>query len=139
MGMEVFDPASAKAIEEAAKTGSKVIDAGTGLAAYLDRVLGRLPDNLVGFLGDYLEHKRLRRAAHLWAETKEHLRQRGVTEPLDVSPSRRFTIGLVFSFATVSVRSQASWALRIVGDQFRLAIFTVVVVGHRRNCRSDYI
>lgn len=83
----VFDPASAKAIEEAAKFGSKAIDAGTGLAAYLDRVLGRLPDNLVGFLGDYIEHKRLRNAADLWAGTKEHLRKRGVTEPLDVTPS----------------------------------------------------
>ena len=32
MGMEVFDPASEKAIEEAAKFGSKAIDAGSGLA-----------------------------------------------------------------------------------------------------------
>ena len=49
MGMEVFDLASAKAIEEVAKFGSKATDAGTGLAAYLDRASGKLPENLVGF------------------------------------------------------------------------------------------
>jgi len=87
MTNEVFDPASAKAIEEASKFGSKAIDAGTGLATYLDRVSSKLPENLVGFLGDYVEHKRLRRAADLWTDTKEHLRKRGVTEPRDVSPS----------------------------------------------------
>jgi hypothetical protein len=87
MTIEMFDPASAKAIEEVAKTGSKVIDAGTGLAAYLDRVSSKLPENLVGLLGDYVEHKRLRRLADLWAETREHLRIRGVTERVDVSPS----------------------------------------------------
>jgi hypothetical protein len=87
MTIEVFDPASAKAIEEVAKTGSKVIDAGTGLAAYLDRVSSKLPENLVGLLGDYVEHKRLRRLADLWGETREHLRKRAVTEKVDVSPS----------------------------------------------------
>jgi hypothetical protein len=59
MTNEVFAPASAKAIEEAAKFGSKAIDAGTGLAAYLDRVFGNLPDNLVGCLADWIEHVRL--------------------------------------------------------------------------------
>jgi hypothetical protein len=87
MTIEVFDPASAKAIEEVAKTGSKVIDAGTGLAAYLDRVSSTLPENLVGLLGDYVEHMRIRRLADLWAKTREHLRIRGVTERVDVSPS----------------------------------------------------
>jgi hypothetical protein len=87
MTNEIFGPASAKAIEELAKTGSKAIDAGTGLAAYFDGVFGELPANLVGFLGDYLEHKRMRLGADLWAETRKHLRMRGVTETVDPSPS----------------------------------------------------
>jgi hypothetical protein len=54
---------------------------------YLDRVSSKLPENLVGLLGDYVEQKRLRRLADLWAETREHLRKRGVIERVDVSPS----------------------------------------------------
>jgi hypothetical protein len=87
MTNEVFDPASAKAIEEAAKFGSKAIDAGTGLGAYLDRVVGKLPDNLIGCLADWIEHVRLRNGAALWARTNEIFRERGVTKRIDVSPS----------------------------------------------------
>jgi hypothetical protein len=95
MSMEVLDPASAKALEEAAKAGSEVaklgsqvIDAGTSLATYFDRVLGTLPEDLVGLvLGDWLNHVRRRRLVDLWKGTKEHFRKRGVTETVNVSSS----------------------------------------------------
>jgi hypothetical protein len=87
--MRPIDPETARAIEEAAKLGGKLVDAGTKAGGYLDRVLGRLPDNIVGLvLGDWLLHKRIRRWAELQAETEEILRKNGVKEPFaDVSPS----------------------------------------------------
>ena len=87
--MRPIDPESAQAIQEAAKLGGKLVDAGSGAAGYVDRVLGRLPDNFVGWaVGDWLAHKRLRRWAALQAETAEILRQRGVAEPFaEVSAS----------------------------------------------------
>jgi abortive infection alpha-like protein len=77
----------AAAIEEAAKFGSNAIAAGTGLAAYFDRILGRMPDNLVGLLGDYIERVRFDRLRDLWPEARETLHEWGVVEPIDPSPS----------------------------------------------------
>jgi hypothetical protein len=86
--MRPIDPETAKAIQEASKVGGKVIDAGTGIGRYLDRVLGRVPDNLVGYLiGDWLAEKRLRRYVALREETNQILGRRGVSERADVSPS----------------------------------------------------
>jgi hypothetical protein len=86
--LRLTDEESAKAIQELAKFGSKAIDAGAGFGRYLDRVFGRVPDNLVGYLfGDWLEERRIRRAEQLRADTEEVRRQRGTTERIDVSPS----------------------------------------------------
>lgn len=84
-----IDPDTAKAVEETAKLGGKLVDAGTKAGGYVDRVIGRLPDNLVGLaIGDWVLHKRVRRWAELQAETSEILRKRGVTAPFeDISPS----------------------------------------------------
>jgi abortive infection alpha-like protein len=82
--------AVAKAAEETAKFGSKVVDAGTGLAAYMNRVVGQPLEDAVGYyLADHIKHKRLRREADLCAETMEHLRRWGVDmdKLVDVSPS----------------------------------------------------
>jgi hypothetical protein len=87
--MRPIDPETARAIEETAKLGSKLVEAGTKAGGYLDRVFGRLPDNFLGLVvGDWVLHTRIRRWAELQAETERILRKRGVTEPLaDVSPS----------------------------------------------------
>jgi len=87
--MRPIDPDTARAIEEAAKLGGKLVDAGTKAGGYLDRVIGRLPDNIVGLvLGDWVLHTRIRRWAELQAETERILRERGVKEPFaEVSPS----------------------------------------------------
>jgi Abortive infection alpha len=87
--MRPIDPETARAIEEAAKLGGKLVDAGTKAGGYIDRVIGRLPDNIVGLvLGDWVLHKRIRRWAELQAETEEILGRHGVKEPFaDVSPA----------------------------------------------------
>lgn len=87
--MRPIDPETARVIEEAAKLGGKLVDAGTKAGGYLDRVIGRLPDNIIGLmLSDWVLHKRIRRWAELQAETEEILRRYGVEEPFaDVSPA----------------------------------------------------
>jgi hypothetical protein len=92
MGNELIrpiDPDTARAIEETAKTGGKLIDAGSNVGAYIERVIGRAPDNIVGLLiGDWLIHKRIRRWAELQAETSEYLKRWQVKEPFEeASPS----------------------------------------------------
>jgi hypothetical protein len=83
-----IDPETAHAIEEVAKLGSKVVDASAGMGAYLGYIMGGIPVNLVGLIGDRLYHKRIRRFAELNAETREYLSRWGAKEPFeDVSPS----------------------------------------------------
>jgi len=83
-----FDEESAKAIQEAAKFLSKLVEAGAGVGHYLDRIFGRVPDNLVGYLGgDWLLEHRVRNAERLRAETEQIRRRRGTQETADISPS----------------------------------------------------
>jgi hypothetical protein len=85
--IQPIDPVSAKAISDAAQFGSKIIDAGTSVGRYTAGVLGNLPHDLVGIAGDYIKHKRIKRAIELEQEYKKILRDRGVVEPSDPSPS----------------------------------------------------
>jgi hypothetical protein len=90
MGRELIqpiDPVSAKAISDAAQFGSKMIDAGTAVGRYTAGILGNLPHDLIGIAGDYVKHKRLKRAIELEQEYKKLLDDRGVKEPIDPSPS----------------------------------------------------
>ncbi len=41
---------TAKAVQEVAKTGRALIEPGTDLAKYVSRVLGTVPEDVVGFL-----------------------------------------------------------------------------------------
>lgn len=75
------------AIEETAKATGQAIDALTQGGQYVGSVLGDLPRDLVGFVGDWVKHKRLRRYAQLCDETAEILRARGVDNRDEVSPS----------------------------------------------------
>lgn len=90
MGRELIqpiDPASAKAISDAAQLGSKMIDAGTAIGQYTAGILGDLPHDLVGIAGDYVKYKRAKRALELEHDYKKLLSDRGVKEPIDPSPS----------------------------------------------------
>jgi hypothetical protein len=81
------DPESACAIEETAKAVAKGIDAAIQAGKYVGEVLGDLPHDLVGIMGDWVKHKRARRWAELSADTEKILRERGVENREDVSPS----------------------------------------------------
>jgi hypothetical protein len=90
MGKELIqpiDPASAKAISDAAQFGSKAIDFGTAVGRYTASVLADLPHDMVGLVGDYVKHKRQKRAFELDQQYKKLLRDRGVENPVDPSPS----------------------------------------------------
>ncbi len=82
-----IDPDSAHAIEESAKAAAKAIDAAVQAGKYVGEVLGDLPHDLVGIMGDWVKHKRARRWAELSADTEKILRDRGVDNRVDVSPS----------------------------------------------------
>ena len=82
-----IDADSAHAIEEASKAASKAIEAAMQTGKYVGAVLGDLPHDLVGIIGDWVAHKRARRWAELQAETDRILRARGVENRENVSPS----------------------------------------------------
>jgi hypothetical protein len=82
-----IDPDSAHAIEETAKAAAKAIDAAVQSGKYVGEVLGDLPHDLVGIMGDWVKHKRARRWAELSAETDKILRERGVENRDEISPS----------------------------------------------------
>jgi hypothetical protein len=82
-----IDPDSVHAIEETAKAAARAIDAAVQAGKYVGEVLGDLPHDLVGIMGDWVKHKRARRCAELSADTERILRDRGVDNREDVSPS----------------------------------------------------
>lgn len=83
----IFDTETAKAVQKASDLGGKVVDAGVNFGRYTASVFGSLPHNLVGIAGDFIEHKRRMRAAELDREYQQLLRDRGVKEPIEPSPS----------------------------------------------------
>jgi hypothetical protein len=90
MGNELIrpiDPASARAIEETAKATSNAIAAAVKGGNYVGDVIGDLPRDLVGLVGDWVKHKRLRRWAELMEDTQQILRERGVENREEISPS----------------------------------------------------
>ncbi len=82
-----IDPDSARAIEETAKAAGKAIDAAVQSGKYVGEVLGDLPHDLVGIMGDWVKQQRARRWAELSAETEKILHERGVKNRSDASPS----------------------------------------------------
>jgi hypothetical protein len=86
--MRPIDADTAHAIEETAKFGTKLLDSGDKAAGYATGVFERLPHNLVGLVGDWVCHQRIRQWAKLQVRTKQILNERGIKEPYEeVSPS----------------------------------------------------
>ncbi len=88
MGDEI-DPvtAVAKAVEESAKTGRALVEAGSGLARFVGKVLGTVPEDAVGLLGgDYLHDLRIRNLDKISGKTEEILRERGIENPEPIGP-----------------------------------------------------
>jgi hypothetical protein len=76
-----FDPDTAHAIEELAKTASKGLEVVEKAGGYAANVVGRTPHDFLGFLfGDRLFHWRLRQLAALQQKTRKILTDRGVKE-----------------------------------------------------------
>lgn len=74
--------AVAKAVEETAKTGQALVEAGSDLARFVGKALGTAPEDTVGLLGGNLLHQlHIRNLDKVSRKTEEILRQRGVEEP----------------------------------------------------------
>ncbi len=79
--------AVAKAVEETAKTGRALVEAGSDLASFVGKALGTVPEDTVGLLGgDYLHDLRIRNLDKIARKTEEILRERGVEDPEPIGP-----------------------------------------------------
>ena len=79
--------AVAKAVEETAKTGGALIEAGSDLARFVGKALGTAPENTIGLLGgDYLHELRIRNLDKISRKTEEILRERGAEDPEPIGP-----------------------------------------------------
>ncbi len=77
----------AKAVQEVAKTGRAVVEAGSLFSRFVAKALGTAPEDVVGLaFGDYLKELRIRNADRLARATEEILRDRGVKEPKLIEP-----------------------------------------------------
>ncbi len=78
---------TAKAVQEVAKTGRALIEPGTDLAHYVARVLGTVPEDVVGFLlGDPLHELRQHTLTGILRAAFEKLRKRGVETAKPIRP-----------------------------------------------------
>ncbi len=78
---------TAKAVQEVAKTGRALIEPGTDLAKYVARVLGTVPEDVVGFLvGDPLHELRQHTLTGILRAVFEKLRKRGVETAKPIRP-----------------------------------------------------
>ncbi len=79
--------AVAKAVEETAKTGRALVEAGSDLAGFIGKALGTVPEDTVGLLGgDHLHELRIRNLDKISHKTEEILRERGVEDPEPIAP-----------------------------------------------------
>ncbi len=78
---------TAKAVQEVAKTGRALIEPGAELAHYVARVLGTVPEDVVGFLlGDPLHELRQHTLTGILRAAFEKLRARGVETAKPIRP-----------------------------------------------------
>jgi len=72
----------AKAAQEIAKTTGKAIDATSALGRFVAKMLGTVPEDVVGLAGgDYIRIKRMENLATAFLKAQERLASRGVEEP----------------------------------------------------------
>ena len=119
--------------DEQAKLGQEAIGAARDLGGYLAKILGDLPQDLVGLLaGDRVKAARAERLERLWEESKKRLEDRGVCEPK--SPSLKFAIPILEAAADEqSTELQDLWARLLAAtmdrnrrDAFRLSFIEIV-------------
>ena len=72
----------AKAIQEGAKMGRALVEAGSDLASFVGKALGTVPEDTVGLLGgDHLRELRIRNLDKISRKTEDILSERGVEDP----------------------------------------------------------
>ena len=77
----------AKAVQETAKTGRALVEAGSDLARFLGKALSTAAEDTVGLLGgDYLHELRRRNLDKISRKTEEILHKRGVEDPEPIGP-----------------------------------------------------
>ena len=87
MGDEIAVTETAKAVQEVAKTGRALIEPGTDLANYVARVLGTVPEDVVGFLiADPLHELRQHTLTGILRAAFEKLHARGVETAKPIRP-----------------------------------------------------
>jgi hypothetical protein len=75
----------AKAVQELAKTGRAVIEAGSELGRYVVKILGTVPEDAVGLaFGDALKVKRRENAEKVLREAFSRVEARGVEHPEEI-------------------------------------------------------
>lgn len=80
---------TAKAVQEASKAGKALVDATSDLGKFVARVLGTVPEDIVGLsIGDYLREIRTRNLDKIRRKTDEILRRRKVEKPKSISPKQ---------------------------------------------------
>ena len=83
-----FDDEGAKAVGEVAGFGKAAVETARAAGGYAARVLGNLPEDLVGWaIGDRVAAARWEQAHRLHHDAQERLRTRGVKETVKLSPA----------------------------------------------------
>jgi hypothetical protein len=87
----------ARAVTEVAKTAGEIVKAAGGFGAYLAKVVGSVPEDLLGLgVGDWLHHKRLRHIAVLEDNTARLIESIAAAHPERLSePSPSVLIPLL--------------------------------------------
>jgi hypothetical protein len=119
----------AKAVQEVAKTTGEIVKAAGGVGTYLTRVLGSVPENLLGLaVGDWLEHKRRRHLRTLELNTARILES--VDAERITEPNPALLLPLLQSAADeAEPELQEMWA----------ALLANAMLDDRRRVRADYI
>lgn len=90
--METVREAS-KAVQQASKTGKAVVDAASDLGKWTAKVLGTVPEDMVGLaLGDYLRELRIRNMDRIRRKTEDIPKARGIDEPDPIAPKHAIPI-----------------------------------------------
>lgn len=67
--------------DEQAKLGQEIVHAMRDTGGYVAELVGDLPKDLLGLLGDKVKVLRAERLAKLWANAKKRLEDEGITQP----------------------------------------------------------
>ena len=119
----------AKAVQEVAKTTTEIVKAAGGVGSYVARVLGSVPENLLGLIvGDWLEHKRRRHLRLLELNTARLLETIEIERITEPNPARLIPL-LQAAADEAEPELQTMWA----------ALMANVMLDGGSKVRHDYV